>query len=74
MLEKERALEFSVMTGRLPTRTETLDDPSINDMPELAGFLEARQTIMKHRTFQATVRSTMYTVRHISPYLLENQP
>lgn len=45
MLEKERALEFSVMTGRLPTRTETLNDPSINDMPELAGFLEARQTV-----------------------------
>lgn len=45
MLEKERALGFSEMTGRLPTRVEALEDPSIKSMPELQGFLQARETI-----------------------------
>lgn len=45
MLEKERELEFSEMTGRLPTRNEALEDSSIKEMPELAGFLAARETI-----------------------------
>jgi ABC-type sugar transport system, periplasmic component len=41
MLENENALAFSQTTGRLPTRTDTLADPQINSMPELAGFLKA---------------------------------
>lgn len=45
MLEKDREIEFSVMTGRLPTRIEALEDPEIKSMPELEGFLKARQTI-----------------------------
>ncbi|MEY8356309.1 sugar ABC transporter substrate-binding protein [Lachnospiraceae bacterium 54-53] len=45
MLEKDREIEFSVMTGRLPTRIEALEDPAIKTMPELEGFLKARQTV-----------------------------
>lgn len=47
MLEKQREIEFSQMTGRLPTRVEALEDPVVKEMPELAGFLQARQTIFE---------------------------
>ncbi len=43
MLESKNALDFSQMTGRLPTRTDTINDPAISAMPELAGFLKAAQ-------------------------------
>ncbi len=45
MLEKERQLEFATMTGRLPTRTEALEDADLQSQPELAGFLKAREVI-----------------------------
>ena len=45
MLDKKNALAFSQLTGRLPTRTETLEDYSIKEMPELEGFLKAKETV-----------------------------
>lgn len=47
MLEKERQLDFTELTGRLPTRNEALEDSSINERPELSGFLAARETIFE---------------------------
>lgn len=45
MLEKDREIEFASMTGRLPTRTEALEDSTIKEMPEMSGFLQAREVI-----------------------------
>lgn len=41
MVNKENAIGFSVLTGRLPTRIEAAEDPVVTSMPELSGFLEA---------------------------------
>jgi len=45
MLEKDREIEFAGMTGRLPTRTEALEDSTIKEMPEMSGFLQAMEVI-----------------------------
>lgn len=45
MLEKDREIEFASMTGRLPTRTEALEDSTIKEMPEMSGFLQAMEVI-----------------------------
>lgn len=45
LLESKNALAFSEMTGRLPTRTEQIDDPIITEMPELAGFMKALENV-----------------------------
>lgn len=45
LLETDTALEFSQMTGRLPTRTEAIESPAIAEMPELEGFIKALENI-----------------------------
>lgn len=50
MLEKDREIEFASMTGRLPTRTEALEDSTIREMPEMSGFLQAMEVIYQTPT------------------------
>lgn len=45
LLSTDTALEFSQMTGRLPTRTEAIESPAIAEMPELEGFIKALENI-----------------------------
>jgi maltose-binding protein MalE len=45
MLSDDIALEFSEMTGRLPTRTSVAKNPRIPQMPELEGFLKAAENL-----------------------------
>lgn len=44
IISDENALEFSTLTGRLPTRTSVINNPKVTGMPELSGFLEAAKT------------------------------
>ncbi len=50
MLEKDREIEFASMTGRLPTRVEALEDSTIREMPEMSGFLQAKEVIYQTPT------------------------
>lgn len=43
MLDQARAIEFAKLTGRLPTRTDALNDEAVTSNPELSGFLETRK-------------------------------
>lgn len=40
MLEKDRAMEFAELTGRLPTRTDVINEFTPEKNPEMAGFLD----------------------------------
>jgi ABC-type glycerol-3-phosphate transport system substrate-binding protein len=50
MLQDDIALEFSAMTGRLPTRTSAAASPKIPEMPELQGFLKAGENVYVNPT------------------------
>lgn len=41
MVSEEKAVEFSTLTGRLPTITAALSSPEIGEDPALAGFMAA---------------------------------
>jgi ABC-type glycerol-3-phosphate transport system substrate-binding protein len=45
LLTDDIALEFSQLTGRLPTRRSLASSPKILGMPELAGFLKAAANV-----------------------------
>ncbi len=45
MLSKKNQTDFSILTGRLPTRTEVAEDEAVMSMPELSGFLAALENV-----------------------------
>lgn len=49
-VDLENSLAFAELTGRLPVRTEALEDPRIAAIPELAGFVEALDNVYRSPT------------------------
>lgn len=45
VLKPENTIEYAALTGRLPTRTEAFEDPKLQEISGLEGFIEALEYI-----------------------------